>query len=381
MADAPRVAVKFRPSDSASESIHTLIRQLKLVWPRVSVLSMFRLERGAEVHLGDMEIAHVEGMDNPGDDARAAVDVCEENANERGKSARYAVRAYGDPEPKARLAPPLTKRGKPKEEVGEEPEGLGIPLVSWSTKIAAGESEVDDKNPMATMAGFMKTLPSIFDGGINAASRALDMNTVQLARMMDENATLRAENSALRLEQSNKAEWSFKMRCMEIEAEVKERDSQRDEKKEDRQRDADARAQHEAGIRTQQMIQFGERALFRVFLIAKMRAGEVPTREESAEAEPPSIPRDLADLLTRISDEEKKKLEAALGDQIWDLIVNAAKKTNDDEASAVLLGIASKIKADPRLLLGINASADILDGQRIDELLRILKRAGVRFGN
>lgn len=89
-----------------------------------------------------------------------------------------------------------------------------------------------------------------------------------------------------------------------------------------------------------------------------------------------TIVGDLRVLLTNINPEEKQQIKEILGHDLWSLILQASRASDDDGARAVLENMMRYIKQNPSLATALFTAGKVIHGPRFEAFIVILKRGG-----
>lgn len=353
--------VKVTPAVPASESADQFAAEITPQWPMAThvTVSVVR-QTGREEPAMSFEVTHVEGMDP----ARACLtdlrDVwaqCREHAITAGKPAYYVIRVIGSvPKSRRHAAQTNTELHRTRQRFGEE---------------VAADNASESASVINQLATFVKSIPVAYSGLSSGYEQFLAIASKGQDLILQQMAAVAAENAALREQVGRGSAFLAEMHRTTLEYEAAERREQR---------------AHEAAAGDRAMKRewvSGITELIRTAVSFHMASrggtgGHAGTAKATdAQPSPGSIAYELSALLKELDDTTSSKLEAIMGDRIWDLLHAAASKTDDAEARAVLQALVRELNENKAAFATkLNEAATLLTEQQLQRLLAIFAMVG-----
>lgn len=360
------MSAKFRPAAAVGQSLAQLIATIgggnPPLWTRVEAIEVNRAKRGQGwENLGSFAIVHVEGQDDCEPDIDAAIAYCKDDARNLGAGHRYQLIFRG-------VIP-----GK-----GKKPEEHNAPLYTWTERF--GDPELsDDGSLLGQATSFLRAVPGIYEGATTTSAKVLELTSTSQTMLLNQLASVMLDNERLRARQHEANEWIFKTKELELGALREERQERREDTNQRMAEEHETRRAAQTQAHHRHMIAEAK-DFFSMFVgMYQVSKGYTPPQPPPPPGVPPSdgsIVGDLRVLLTNITAEEKAEMRERAGHDLWNMLLQASRASDDDGARAVLGGITRYVKQNPGLANNLFAAGQVIAGPRFTALMDILKRGG-----
>ncbi len=357
------MTVRFQENAGAAGQVEDLIDSCrKAPWENVTKIWVYANKvQGDPAVPGEIQhITKADGKvhDDPTLDVRAFLERCKVLQREKKKPITFVFVVIG-----IRTA---SVRGKSKVQDPEEVEFFRKNIRMGDEE----DSDDDDREGKDVSAAkvIASVLKDVIKPLVDGKSEDRDMITFY--------AGLAKESAKAQIDASQQ---NVELAKVVLGAQAEERRERKEERENAVAEENETRRTISQHARDTAMVREGRELLSMFMGMWQMSKGFTPPQPAPPEGVPPSdgsIVGDLRVLLTNINADEKAHIKQILGHDLWSMLLQASRASDDDGARAVLEGMMRYVKSNPELAGNIFAAGKIIAGPRFDALISILRRGG-----